>query len=165
MENARPSWRCMRPSCEREPNADGECWLCPEHEKELRARAERAEANFYELNKGYKELIHALRPVNTGDCTTCADYLPGSSGGSCRSGNDTRRASCCYHSRARENDAYRNAVAENAALRARAKALEDRLKERVDQCCCRHGGIGAEGLCAQPCDKCDADRALLGRKL
>lgn len=70
-----------------------------------------------------RQLEARLTPtVDTGDCTTCSFLL---SGGYCRLGNDTSRASCCFHSRAGENDKakqreqhIRNLEDENARLKA-----------------------------------------------
>ena len=36
--------------------------------------------------------------IDTGDCITCNDYLGRAPDGYCRTGNDTKRACCCFHS-------------------------------------------------------------------
>ncbi len=35
---------------------------------------------------------------NTGDCCTCNEYLGTHPNGYCRTGNDTKRGMCCFHS-------------------------------------------------------------------
>jgi hypothetical protein len=55
-----------------------------------------------DLAEANKKLVKMTeRPVDTGDCTTCGMYT----GYACRIGNDTKRACCCYHTRAGENTA------------------------------------------------------------
>lgn len=83
----------------------------------LLARAEAAEARL-------------IRPVDTGDCSTCDNLIQS---GICRLGNDTRRASCCYHSRAGENDTALRQSEEIKELQRALNTAEARLK-RAEEC-------------------------------
>ncbi len=54
------------------------------------------------------------QPIDTGDCHNCISF----NGGGCVRGQDTKRAACCYHSRAGENDLAKNREAELERLQA-----------------------------------------------
>jgi hypothetical protein len=43
------------------------------------------------------------------------------------------------------------------------KQLVEFIQHEIDTCCCRAGGFGEGGFCAQPCQRCDDRRAALKR--
>ena len=65
-------------------------------------------------------------PVDTGNCGDCNNLI-GKNG--CRTGNDTGRASCCFHTRAGDNDIFKRM--ENKIIQAEID-LEKVTKERDD---------------------------------
>lgn len=77
---------------------------------DLHTRMTKAELQVRDMER------RVLPLVDTGDCGTCDFYMGGPVGG-CSRGQDTKRASCCYHSQAAKNDKLKRREAEYQQMR------------------------------------------------